>query len=154
MAVADKCLQVERRIEGTVADALHLHRLIAHRVVREQAGVPCEHRIALRFQVFHQVAEGIDIVLATAAHLLLTGTQKVEHCRVVGKLGIDGQCLDEHSHGAAQSLVLTTVKHRREQRLLLVVELRQQQGIGLREQRALEDAVRLAEGIDRVDAYA
>ena len=154
MAVADKCLQVERRIEGTVADALHLHRLIAHRVVREQTGVPCEHRIALWFQVFHQVAEGIDVVLAAAAHLLLTGKQEVEHCRVVGKLGIDGQRLDEHSHGAAQALVLTAIKHRREQRLLLVVELRQQQGVGLGEQRALENAVRLAEGIDRVDAYA
>ena len=107
--------------------------------------MPCEHRVTLQFQVIHDVAIRIHIMLTASAHLLLSGFQEVEYAGLWGELRIDGQCLHEHTHGVVQFLGLTTIINRVEKGFLFVVELSQQIGIGHGEQCAFEDTVRLTE---------
>ena len=86
-------------------------------------------------------------MLSYTAHLVLPCLQVVEHPGLGGKLGIDGQCLDCHTHRVQETLVGATVVDGCEQRLLFVVIFGQQETIGRREEIALEDAIFLAEGI-------
>ena len=133
VATEDEGLQVERCVERAVANALGLHRLSAHLVVREEHAVPGKHRVALEFQVFHDVAERIDIVVAATAHLLLSSLQVVHHGSIGSELSVHGQRLHEHTDGMGQFLGLAAVIDGIEQRFLLVVELGQQIGVGHRE---------------------
>ena len=89
-AVLDKDFHVERGIQRTVADADGLHGFAAHRFVVKELPMPSEHRIALQLQVGHHVGEGVGLVLAAAAHLVLSLLQQFQHCGVRGELGIDG----------------------------------------------------------------
>ena len=150
VAVKDKGLQVQGSIECAVANTMGLHRLAAHLVVGEQHSVPGKHRVALQFQVFHDVAERIHVVLAASAHLLLSGFQVVEYGCLGGKLRIDGKRLHKHTYGVVELLRLSAVVDRVEKCFLLVVELGQQISVGHREERALENSVLLAELVNAV----
>ena len=145
VAAQHERLQVERGIERAVSDALRLHGLTTHLIIGEQHAMPCEHRVTLQFQVIHDVAIRIHIMLTASAHLLLSGFQEVENTGLCGKLRIDGQCLHEHTHSVVQFLSLTTVIDGVEKGFRLVVELSQQIGVSHGEQCALEDTVRLTE---------
>ena len=79
LAFTNESLQVKRCIERAIADAFCLHRLVAHLVIGKKGSMPSEHTVALRFDVFHQVAIRIDIMLPTSAHLLLSCLEEVEH---------------------------------------------------------------------------
>ena len=92
-------------------------------------------------------------MLATAAHLLLSGFQKVQYRGVVRELCIYGYRLHQHGHRMGQTLVCTPVVDGVEQHLLLVVEFRQQTAVSCCKEGTLEDAVLLAEGIDGIDTH-
>ena len=147
VAVADEGLQVERGVESAVANALGLHGIATQLIVGEEHAMPCEHAVALRAQVFHQVAERVNGVLAATAHLLLAGFQEFGHGGALGVFHVYGQGLHQHAYRAAHPLVVAAIVDGGEERLLLVVELGQQEGVGGGEQRAPEDAVLLAECI-------
>ena len=107
--------------------------------------MPCKHGVALQIQVFHHVTIGIDFVFTESAHLLLQRLQIFLHRGFVGKLRIHGNRLHVHTHRTVQPLVGTTVIDGVEKRLLVVVVLGKQIGIGCREEGALEDVMRGAE---------
>ena len=91
-------------------------------------------------------------MLPAAVHLLLSGLQVVDNRSLVVELCIDGQRLDEHAYGVVHSFVAAAIIDCGEQRLLLVVEFGQQEGVCRREQGALEDAMLLAERLHTVAA--
>ena len=107
--------------------------------------MPGEHRVALDAQVVHGIAEGVCLVLAHTAHLILTSLQVVKHLGLIVKLGIDGQCLHRHTDGMQEALVRTSVVDGGEERLLFIIVFGQQETVGRREEIALEDAFLLAE---------
>ena len=93
-------------------------------------------------------------MLTTALHLFLSRLDEVEHTGVAIELGIHGYRLHQHAHRTVRALVGTSVVYSVEQHLLVVIVFCQQISIGSCKERTSENAVRLAENIDRVDAYA
>ena len=144
LIVLDEDLHVERGVYSTVANADSLHGLAAHCLIVKQHTVPGKHRVTLQIQVGYKVTIGIDVVLAAAAHLLLSFKQQVKHGGIVGEFAINGQGFNSHTHRTGKAFIITSVIDCGEQTFLLVVELGQQVGIGGGEQRALEHAVLLA----------
>ena len=114
-------------------------------LVGKQHAVPGKHRVALYAQVVHGIAEGIRLVLAHTAHLILTSLQIVEYPGLIVELGIDGQRLHRHTDGVQETLVGTTVVDGGEERLLFIIIFGQQEAVGRREEIALEYAILLAE---------
>ena len=114
-SITDEGFQIQRNVDGAVANAFHLHGLVTHHVVREQHRVPGKHAVALRFHILHQVTVGIDVVFAAATHLFLTRFQEIQHGGVFVEFGIDGQCLDKHAHGVSELFVLTSIINGRKQ---------------------------------------
>ena len=98
-------------------------------------------------EVVHHIAEGIDIVLAATAHLILPGLQVIQHLRFVVELRIHGQRLHRHAHRVEESLVCAPVVDGGEQRLLFIIVFCQQEAVDRGEEIALEDTFLLAEGI-------
>ena len=147
LSVLDKCLDIERSLKGAVAQTDGLHRLAAQLLVGKEHTVPGKHRVGLQSEVVHHVAEGVGLVAAHTAHLLLSGFQKVEDGRRVVKLAIDGQRLHRHAHRMEEALVGASVVDGGEERLLFVVILGQQETVGCGEKVAPEDAVLLAETV-------
>ena len=107
--------------------------------------MPGKHRVALDAQVVHGIAEGVCLMLAHTAHLILTSLQVVKHLGLIVKLGIDGQRLHRHTDGMQEALVGTSVVDGGEERLLFIIVFGQQETVGRREEIALEDAFLLAE---------
>ena len=140
--------QIKRRGQGVVADLYNLHGLAHQLGDIQQEAVPYEYGVGLQAEVGHQVGIGIDVVLSAAVHLLLAGSQEVEHGGVVGEFGVDGQRLHRHTRGMEELGLGTSVIHRGEQCFLLVVVFRQEVGVCGIEKGALFDAVGLAEGTD------
>ena len=85
---------------------------------------------------------------STTLHLLLAGLQEIEHRSIIGESRIYWYCLYQHGNGACQLFVCTTAIYRIEQRLLFIIVFRQQIAIYAVKESALENAVRLAEGIN------
>ena len=71
--------------------------------------MPGETRIKLQTEVVDRIAEGIGLVLAASAHLLLSGFQVVEHRRLVVIFGIDRQRLDSHTDRVQEPLVRAAI---------------------------------------------
>ena len=83
-------------------------------------------------------------MLTTPAHLVLSLSHQLQDCRLVGEFGINRQSFDCHANRTGKAFVGTTIINGIEQTFLLVIELRQQEGIGGREQRALEHTILFA----------
>ena len=146
--------QIEWHILVMLAELYGLHGFAHQLGIVKQEPLPCKYGVALQVKVAHDVCIGIDVVLAAADHLFLTGFQEVEHRSVVGELGVNGQRLHRHANGMLELRIGATVEHRGEQRFLLVVVLGQQEGIGRREECAFFDAVGLAESIHPIHVDA
>ena len=142
--------QVERHLLVVLAELYGLHGFAHEGGIVEEETLPCKDGVGLQVEVVHDVGVGIDVVLAAADHLLLTGFQVVEDGGVVGELGVDGQCLYRHADGVLELRVGAAVEDGGEEGFLLVVVLGQQERIGRREEGAFFYAVGLAEGIDSV----
>ena len=145
LAVEDERLQIKRSLQRAVTEADGLHRLAAQLFVGKHHAVPGKHRVALDAQVIHGIAEGVCLMLAHTAHLILTGLQIVYHLGLIVKLGIDGQRLHRHTHRVQEALVGTSVVDGGEERLLFIIIFGQQETVSRREEIALEDAFLLAE---------
>ena len=87
--------------------------------------MPGKHRVRLQSEIIHHIDIGIDIVLTTTAHLVLSCFQKVYHFGFFIKLGIDGQCLYRHTDRMQESFVRSAIIDGGKQRLLLIVVFRQ-----------------------------
>ena len=98
LAVQDKRLQIERGLQGTVAQADGLHWLATQLLVGKHHAVPGKHRVALQSEVVQGIAEGVGLMLTHTTHLILTALQIVKHFSLVVKLGIYRQRLHRHTH--------------------------------------------------------
>ena len=92
-------------------------------------------------------------MLTAAFHLLFSSLDEVEHTGVAIELGIHGYRLHQHAHRTVRAFVGTSVVYSVEQHLLVVIVFCQQISVGGCKERTSENAVRLAESIDRVDDY-
>ena len=109
--------------------------------------MPGKHRIALQSEIVKCIAEGVSLMLAHTAHLILTSFQIVEHFRLVVKLSIDGQRLHRHTHRVEETFVGTSVVNRGKQRLLFIIIFSQQEAVNRRKEITLEDAFLLTESV-------
>ena len=139
-------LDIHPTLTTIIVQSASLHRQSAQLFGLKQRTMPGKACSRLQTQVGHCVAEAIGCMLAAPRHLLLSGSEEVDHRRVVRVLRIDGQRLDEHRHCTDQSFVGSSVVDGTEQHLLLIVELGQQVGVNGGEERTLEDAVFHAKG--------
>ena len=138
-------LYVERHVQCCVVQQALLNGLAVYLLIIHQRSLPRENRTHLQVQVGYHVGEGIGVMFSTTRYLLLSGLQKVEYGRVVGKFQEYGQRLHHHADSTCQSLVLASFIGCAEQYLLFVVELCQKEAIYSRKKSVLEDAVFVAE---------
>ena len=115
--------------------------------------MPREHGVGLQVQVVHDIGVPVNLVLAASAHLPLQFHQEIKHSGVRGKLAVHRQGLHGHSHRMVETLVGTAVEHGREQRLLFVVVLGEQEAVGCGEQVAPEYTVLGAEAVHALHVH-
>ena len=115
--------QIKRHALVVLAELYGLHGFAHQFGEIKNEPVPSKYGVGLQVEVGHDVGIGIDVVLAAAYHLFLTGFHEVKHGGVVGEFGIDRQRLHCHANGMLEFRFGAAVEDRGEQRFLFVVVL-------------------------------
>ena len=139
-------LHVYRAFAAVVVQTNLLHWLGAEYLVGKQIAVPCKLCGGLQTKLRHRIAVGISGVLAAAAHLLLCRFEEVQYGRLGIELSVDRECLDKHAYRVSV-LFVATVMNGGEKCLRFVVILGDEVPVNGREERALVDALLLAESL-------